>query len=52
MSEFKHIPIMLKEVLELLKPERGGIYADARSAAAGTARPYLLPCPMAASYTA
>ena len=28
MSEFKHIPIMLKEVLELLKPERGGIYAD------------------------
>ena len=28
MSEFKHIPIMLNEVLELLKPDRGGIYAD------------------------
>lgn len=28
MSEFKHIPIMLNEVLELLKPQRGGIYAD------------------------
>lgn len=28
MSEFKHIPIMLNEVLELIKPQRGGIYAD------------------------
>lgn len=28
MSEFKHIPIMLNEVMSLIKPERGGIYAD------------------------
>ena len=28
MSEFRHIPIMLNEVMSLLKPERGGIFAD------------------------
>ncbi len=28
MSEFRHIPIMLNEVLELINPRRGGIYAD------------------------
>ena len=49
MSEFKHIPIMLKEVLN---PNAAEYMPTARSAAAGTARPYLLPCPMAASYTA
>ena len=28
MTQFHHIPIMLKEVLELLAPERGGIFVD------------------------
>ena len=28
MTEFHHIPIMLGEVLELLAPERGGIFVD------------------------
>lgn len=28
MTEFSHIPIMLDEVLELLKPQRGGIFID------------------------
>lgn len=28
MSEFHHIPIMLPAVLELLQPERGGIFVD------------------------
>jgi len=28
MDGFKHIPIMLPEVMELLKPERGGIFVD------------------------
>lgn len=52
MSEFKHIPIMLKEVLELLKPERGGIYADGTLGGGGHSEAILTPCPMAASYTA
>ena len=28
MTQFHHIPIMLKKVLELLAPERGGIFVD------------------------
>lgn len=28
MNEFKHIPIMLNEVLGLLRPQRGGTFAD------------------------
>ncbi len=28
MTEFSHIPIMLNEVLELLKPSRGGVFVD------------------------
>ena len=28
MMEFHHVPIMLPEVMELLKPERGGLFVD------------------------
>ncbi len=28
MTEFKHVPIMLAEVLALLRPERGGLFVD------------------------
>ena len=45
MSEFKHIPIMLKEVLELLKPERGGIYADGTLGGGGHSEAILTALP-------
>ena len=28
MMQFHHVPIMLPEVMELLKPERGGLFVD------------------------
>ena len=27
-GEFKHIPVLPKEVIEILKPHKGGIYVD------------------------
>ena len=28
MTQFHHVPIMLSEVMELLRPERGGLFVD------------------------
>ena len=41
MSEFHHIPIMLPQVLELLKPERGGIFVDGTLGGGGHAEAVL-----------
>ena len=41
MSEFHHISIMLPEVLELLKPERGGIFVDGTLGGGGHAEAVL-----------
>ena len=41
MSEFHHIPIMLPQVLELLEPERGGIFVDGTLGGGGHAEAVL-----------
>lgn len=41
MSEFHHVPIMLEPVLELLKPERGGIFVDGTLGGGGHAEAVL-----------
>lgn len=40
-SVFRHIPIMKNEVLELLAPERGGIFADGTLGGGGHAEAVL-----------
>ena len=45
MSEFVHIPIMLDEVLELLKPWRGGLFVDGTLAGGGHAEAVLSRLP-------
>ena len=45
MSEFVHIPIMLDEVLELLKPSRGGLFVDGTLGGGGHAEAVLSRLP-------
>ncbi len=40
-NEFKHVPILLPEVLALLKPERGGIFVDGTLGGGGHAEAVL-----------
>ena len=40
-SEFRHVPILLPEVLALLKPERGGIFVDGTLGGGGHAQAVL-----------
>ncbi|MBQ2755066.1 MAG: 16S rRNA (cytosine(1402)-N(4))-methyltransferase RsmH, partial [Oscillospiraceae bacterium] len=45
MIEFHHVPIMLNEVLELLKPGRGGIFVDGTLGGGGHAEAVLSRLP-------
>ena len=49
MSEFVHIPIMLDEVLELLKPSRGGLFVDGTLGGGGHAEAVLSRLPKGSS---
>lgn len=50
MSEFHHIPIMCNEVLQLLKPERGGVFVDGTLGGGGHAEAILEKLPEGSSY--
>ncbi len=50
MSEFRHIPIMKKEVLELLQPQRGGVYVDGTLGGGGHAEAILELLPETGRY--
>lgn len=45
MTEFKHVPIMLDEVLSLLEPERGGVFIDGTLGGGGHAEAVLKRLP-------
>ena len=45
MTEFKHVPIMLAEVLALLRPERGGLFVDGTLGGGGHAMAVLEKLP-------
>jgi len=50
MSEFSHIPIMVEEVLSLLKPQRGGVFVDGTLGGGGHAEAILRLLPEDALY--
>lgn len=45
MTEFKHVPIMLCEVLSLLEPQRGGVFVDGTLGGGGHAEAVLKSLP-------
>jgi len=50
MSNFSHVPIMVEEVLALLKPERGGIFVDGTLGGGGHAEAILQKLPENSRY--
>ena len=50
MSEFHHIPIMCREILELLQPERGGVFVDGTLGGGGHAEAILQRLPRDGRY--